>query len=159
MTASIGRAVAPGGNVPPRAFRNHNPGNIRESAGDRTQWVGERANDDDPAFEEFDTPVFGFRALAVTLRNYKRLYGLATIRGLITRWAPPNENDTAKYIAFVSRAMQLDADAEIDLDSRANLICLCFAISRKEAGYRPDGADWFRLEDAAAGVDLALGKA
>jgi hypothetical protein len=161
MNASIGRAVGAPSSIlkPPRNVRACNPGNIRERAGDRTQWVGERAADDDPAFEEFETPVFGFRALVVTLRNYRRLYGLKTIRGLIARWAPPSENDTEAYIAFVARAFQLDANVEIDLDNRSNLICLAFAIARKEGGYRPDGSDWWRLEDAAAGVDLALARA
>jgi hypothetical protein len=142
--------------VAPRAVRNCNPGNIREAAGGGIEWVGERTTDDDPAFEEFETPVLGFRALARTLLTYSRKHGLRTVAGIITRWAPPSENDTAAYIAFVSRLMQADPGQVLDMENRGTLIVLCSAIARKESGYRPGGADWFALEDIAAGVDLAL---
>ena len=140
----------------PRGVRNNNPGNIREAAGGGTAWVGERTTDDDPSFEEFETPTMGFRALARTLLTYRRRHGLRTIAGIVARWAPPNENDTPAYIAFVSRLMQAEPDLEIDVENRPTLIVLCSAIARKECGYRPGGADWFALEDIAAGVDLAL---
>jgi len=140
----------------PRAVRNNNPGNIREAAGDKTQWVGERATDDDSEFEEYETAAHGFRAIARTLLTYKRAYGLTTVAGIISRYAPPKENDTPKYIAFVSRLLQCEPDQTIDVENRATMIVLCSAIARKESGYRPGGADWFALEDIAAGVDMAL---
>lgn len=140
----------------PRGVRNCNPGNIREAAGGGTQWVGERTTDDDPAFEEFETPTMGFRALARTLLTYSRQYGLRTVASIVARWAPPKENDTAAYVAFVSRLMQAQPDQELNVENRATLIVLCSAIARKECGYRPGGADWFAIEDIAAGVDLAL---
>src|SRR5262245_59994502 len=88
-----------------RGLRNNNPGNIREPKGDPTQWVGDRATDDDPAFEEFLTMWHGVRAAAVLFKNYQSTYGLGTIAQLITRWAPPKENDTAAYIKAVSDAV------------------------------------------------------
>jgi hypothetical protein len=51
----------------PRGIRLNNPGNIKEAPGDKTQWQGERATDDDPVFEEFVSPEAGIRALARTL--------------------------------------------------------------------------------------------
>lgn len=142
----------------PRGVRNHNPGNIREAAGGGTEWVGERTTDDDPAFEEFVSPAMGFRALARTLLTYGRKHGLRTVAGIVARWAPPNENDTAAYIEFVSRLMQAEPDQALDMENRGTLIVLCSAIARKECGYQPGGGDWFRLEDIAAGVDLALAR-
>ena len=49
-----------------RGERNNNPGNIRQTDAD---WIGERATDSDPAFEEFTTPEDGIRALARLLLN------------------------------------------------------------------------------------------
>jgi hypothetical protein len=56
-------------------------------------------------FAVFATPAWGFRALCVVLRNYKILYGLETVKGFVTRFAPPSENPTAAYIAFVADNM------------------------------------------------------
>ena len=33
-----------------------------------------------------------------TLETYREKYGLKTVREIITRWAPPSENDTADYL-------------------------------------------------------------
>jgi len=143
----------------PRAVRNNNPGNIRELPGGGIHWEGERTTDDDPAFEEFETPAMGFRALARTLLTYKRRHGLDQISTIIARWAPPNENDTQKYIAFVAKQMAADPGQVLDMEHRANLIVFCCAIARKEAGHRKNGSDWWNLEDIAAGVDLALASA
>lgn len=141
---------------PPRGYRNNNPGNIRELPGDKTDWVGERTTDDDPAFEEFETPADGFRALARTLLTYQRRHKLRTVSAIIARWAPPSENNTVAYVGFVCKALQVEPDEEIDVENRATLALLCNAIARKENGYRPGGADWFDTESIMRGVDRAL---
>src|SRR5262245_58187606 len=101
--------------TPTRGERNNNPGNLREVDG--VHWVGERATDDDPAFEEFNTPEDGIRALAKTLLSYQRKHGLRTVTGIITRWAPSNENNTIAYIDAVARSMGVLSSADIDLES------------------------------------------
>src|SRR3569833_3001877 len=82
-----------------RGLRNNNPGNIRKTA---TDWRGEVVGSDS-AFETFATPEAGIRALAVLLRNYQRKYGLRTVRAIITRYAPPSENNTESYVSAVAR--------------------------------------------------------
>lgn len=115
-----------------RGLRNNNPGNIKEMPGDKTQWQGERATDDDPIFEEFDGMWQGVRALAVTLLTYSRRYGLNTVRGIITRWAPGSENNTAAYIASVCAALGVTPDQRIDV--RERLYALTKAICVHENG-------------------------
>ena len=117
-----------------RGERNNNPGNLREGRGDATQWRGERATDDDPAFEEFGSRHFGLRALALTLLTYQRKHGLVTVRGIITRWAPPGENQTSHYVTAVAQELQVDPDAEIELDDDDLLVKLVVAIIRQENG-------------------------
>ena len=63
----------------PRGIRSNNPGNIRESSTDKTQWGGERATDDDPVFEEFETPQHGIRAMTRILMTYQNRYDLMTV--------------------------------------------------------------------------------
>lgn len=96
-----------------RGLRNKNPGNIKELPGDRTQWVGERATDDDPIFEEFNSMEDGIRAAAIIFRNYQSRYGLYTIEEMISRWAPGSENDTRAYIKFLTEYVYPTADWQI----------------------------------------------
>lgn len=145
MTATVARALAP------RGFRNLNPGNIRKG----NDWLGLAPNGLDPAFDVFTSAEFGFRALAKLLRKYESKYGLNTVRGLITRWAPPNENNTESYIRFVATSLGKPDTEKLNLD-RQTLFVLCKAIARKENGRRPDGADWFTDAQILAGVDLAI---
>src|SRR3569832_2780970 len=89
-----------------RGLRNNNPGNIRKTA---TDWRGEVVGSDS-AFETFATPEAGIRALAVLLRNYQRKYGLRTVRAIITRYAPPSENNTESYVSAVAGRQEVGAD-------------------------------------------------
>jgi len=137
----------------PRGIRNHNPGNIRESPFDRTQWVGERATDDDPAFEEFQAPEFGLRALARVLRTYSRRYGRRSVRELIGRWAPPNENDTLNYVRQVCLHLGVEPDAVLDLGDADTLADLMEAIIRHENGQQP-----YSRELILRGISLESGE-
>jgi hypothetical protein len=84
----------------PRGIRNNNPLNIRRS-GDR--WQGLRALQEDRAFCQFSTMEYGWRAAFVILcKTYYVKYKLRTIRDIVSRWAPANENNTAAYIRHVS---------------------------------------------------------
>lgn len=131
-----------------RGLRNNNPGNIKEMPGDKTQWLGERATDDDPVFEEFTAPVYGIRALARILNNYRNLYGLNTIREIITRWAPGSENDTESYVRSVEISMQKSANEILNFDS--DLSPLVQAIIKHENGVQP-----YSLETIGKGISLA----
>ena len=145
MTAPAARALAP------RGFRNLNPGNIRKG----NDWRGLAPNGLDPEFDVFVSAEMGFRALCRVLLNYQRKHKLRTIRAIISRWAPPNENDTEAYIRFAATSVGVPPDQKITLD-RQTLFTLAKAIARKENGRRPEGGDWFSDAQILAGVDLAL---
>ncbi len=84
----------------PRGIRNFNPGNIRHAKG--TRWQGMSANQNDSAFVQFTGPQWGIRAIARTLITYQDKHALRTIRQIISRWAPPSENNTESYIRQVA---------------------------------------------------------
>jgi hypothetical protein len=125
-----------------RGIRNNNPGNIRIGQ----NWVGERVGTD-TAFEEFETPAYGVRALARILKTYYNKYSLRTIEAIIARWAPPNENDTPAYVRAVANGMAVSPTAELTFP--AQLAPLVAGIIRHENGEQPyDMADlrkWVEL--------------
>jgi hypothetical protein len=137
----------------PRGVRNHNPGNIRESQGDRTRWLGERATDDDPAFEEFQTPEMGFRALALVLLSYRRR-GITRLNKILATYAPASENDTDSYVRHVAELLGVAPDDDVDVGNPDTLALLLRAISRHENGVRSDGTDWWTDAQIAEGVRL-----
>ena len=82
-----------------RGLRNCNPLNIRRVAG--TTWKGQRDEQTDNAFVQFESIEWGIRAAFVLLRTYSTKYHANCIRDIISRWAPPTENDTERYIRNV----------------------------------------------------------
>nr|WP_217276938.1 structural protein [Photorhabdus heterorhabditis] len=116
-----------------RGVRNHNPGNIRH--GDK--WLGLHDTQTDPSFCQFVSPEYGIRAIIKIIRNYERKYGLNSIRQIISRWAPPNENDTENYIAYMSRAVGIPCNAVIDVDNPVIMTRLVRAIIQMENGQQP----------------------
>jgi hypothetical protein len=126
----------------PRGIRNRNPGNIRRS---RDRWKGLAPAQTDSAFFVFEAPVWGIRAMAVILRNYRKRHGLKTLSQIIRRWAPPQENDTAAYVAAVAKALRLHPRREIDLQDRTILRGLIAAIIRHENGTQPYAPDTIDL--------------
>ena len=85
-----------------RGLRNNNPLNIRHS---KDQWQGASITQTDKEFVQFQTMAYGYRAAWRTLHTYyKRLRDqkkLFTVENIISRWAPPTENDTKAYIRSV----------------------------------------------------------
>lgn len=101
----------------------NNPGNIRYNPAFKG-CIG-----DNKGFCNFTTMGFGYRALLVLLTTYFTKYGLTTIRGIISRYAPPNENNTEGYINLVSRKTGFAADKVL---SKEDLIKLIPAIALQE---------------------------
>ena len=131
----------------PRGIRNNNPGNIRISD---NAWQGKVTPNTDGTFEQFDTMVNGVRALAITLSNYQRLYGIDTVRGLITRWSATDQD---AYVADVASALGVDPDDTISVTDPATLTALVNAIITQENGVV--GALLVSSSDVDAGVALA----
>ncbi len=128
-----------------RGYRNNNPGNIRIN-GDKFQ--GEVIPSQDKEFKQFESMAYGYRAIFKILRNYQINYKLNTIRQMISRWAPENENDTANYISFVSERSGIPADDPIRTDNREMMIRMVAAMSRVENGIDAD------MSDVIAGWEL-----
>lgn len=77
--------------------------------------------------------------MAKLLRNYQSRHGLRTVREIISRWAPPAENPTEKYIAFVADKIDVEENEPIDVDE--HMLDLLDAISHFEIGYQPYSDD------------------
>ena len=117
--------------ITPRGLRNNNPGNIRLT---RTVWAGQIIPGTDRSFCQFQTMAYGYRAMLMTLRNYRRKHGCSTVADIIRRWAPPIENDTAAYIRSVCRTLQVPDSYVPDIDDRTVMCNLAAAISKVENG-------------------------
>jgi hypothetical protein len=114
----------------PRGIRNNNPLNIRIG----NQWLGERANPNDPAFEQFVAMEYGIRAGFVLLRRYIRHYKRTNITAIIEAWAPRSENDTQTYIHVVSKRSGIEPTEAIRYDDKTTMCNLVDAMIRMECG-------------------------
>ena len=115
----------------PKGLRNFNPGNLRRS---NDKWQGLREEQTDPEFFQFVSMPYGYRALIKTLQNYRRVHKLFTLKGMITRWAPPTENNTGAYLRAVCQDMQVPETWVPDVEDRETMCALAAAISRVENG-------------------------
>ena len=134
---------------PPRGIRNNNPGNIRH--GSNWQGLNPNSRNIDPAFCVFTSSVYGIRALAKVLINYKKIHGLNTVRQIISRYAPPNENQTTAYIQSVAKQLGVVPDTVIDIEERGILTVFIKAIIRMENGIQP-----YSDPTIQQGIDLCL---
>lgn len=82
----------------PAPIRNNNPGALMPGG----------------KLAQYASPEEGMAALDSNLKSYGKA-GVNTLEGVISRWAPPSENDTQAYIAHAARVTGLDPKAPIDL--------------------------------------------
>ena len=90
-------------NILPRGFRNNNPLNIRKGS----KWKGLSPVQSDKSFCVFTSVRYGIRAAIFILFVHYKKYGLHTIYDIISRWAPPVENDTMNYCKLVAQQMNI----------------------------------------------------
>jgi hypothetical protein len=131
VSGEAGDLASQAGQLLARGLRNNNPGNIRHG---NSNWQGQSATQTDTNFVQFATPESGIRALAKLLTGY-RARGLDTIRKIITRYAPGNENDTEAYIASVAASTGIHEDVVLAFPSA--LPALVSAIIKHENGINP----------------------
>ena len=127
----------------PRGIRNNNPLNIRRS---KDQWKGMAEVQTDGAFVQFKTLEYGWRAAFYLLtRTYYHKYRLYTIRAIISKWAPPCENNSKAYVENVSRLTGIDPDEPIGIPSErpARWIALGMAMAIQENGF--ESMDYFAM--------------
>ena len=127
----------------PRGIRNNNPLNIRKS---KDKWKGLSLTQNDPSFCQFETLEYGWRAAFYLLtRTYYHKYRLYTIRSIISKWAPPCENNSKAYVENVSRLTGIDPDEPIGIpsDRPARWIALGMAMAIQENGF--ESLDYFAM--------------
>ncbi len=127
----------------PRGIRNHNPLNIRRTA---SQWKGLAEVQQDKEFCQFESLEWGWRAAFYLLtRTYYQKYRLTTIRAVISRWAPPNENHTEVYIQNVARLTGIKPDEPLGdpKEHPARWLLLGAAMAIQENG--TTSMDWFAM--------------
>lgn len=122
----------------PRGYRNNNPLNIRKSA--TNAWKGKVVPGTDPAFEQFISMAYGYRAGLYLLRKYIS-QGHNTIRKMINKWAPPTENNTSGYISHVAARSGISADTIINRTDQDKLCKIAYAMAWSENGTPPASMD------------------
>ena len=128
----------------PRGIRNNNPLNIRRTTKD--QWKGMAEAQTDRAFVQFKSLEYGWRAAFYLLtRTYYHKYRLYTIRMIISKWAPPQENLTATYIQNVCRLTGIPPDEPIGIpsDQPARWMAVGIAMAIQENGI--ESLDYFAM--------------
>lgn len=116
-----------------RGLRNNNPLNIR--LGDN--WQGLADDQTDSSFCVFSSPEYGIRAAAKLLLNYQSRYGCWSIKDIVSRWAPENENDTGAYIAAIANGCGVGKDELYDLSHMENMVKILRAMTIHENGSCP----------------------
>lgn len=122
VTAVVGKRL-------PRSVRNNNPGNLNfagQAGATKEGGAGGR-------FAVFGSTEEGVSALSKQLRRYAQR-GKDTIRSIVTTYAPASENNTAAYIASLSKQTGIGPDEKLNLDDAATMKGLIRGISRHEAG-------------------------
>lgn len=123
-TKASGATMGPGSDS--IGMRDMNPGNLRS-------WGGhERVG----GFAKFSSMDEGMSAMAQQLITYGKR-NIDTIQKIISTYAPSNENDTASYVAQVSKAMSIGSGTKLDLNSPKVLESLMSAMITREQGYNP----------------------
>lgn len=133
QTSAQRRTVeAPAAAGAPLGVRNNNPGNLRQW-GDMPRDAG--------GYAVFPTADAGLAAMIKNLRAQQQVHGLNTVQGIISKWAPPKENDTAAYISDVVRKTGFAPDQKLDLDNPKTVAPLISSIVKHEgngAGFNDD---------------------
>ncbi|CUJ98322.1 Uncharacterised protein [Achromobacter sp. 2789STDY5608615] len=133
-----------------RGIRNNNPGNLN--------FVGQRGatrEGGEGRFAKWKTAREGLQALANQLR-LDGSRGLDNLRSLISKYAPPGENNTEGYIQFLSGFMGIDPNERFDVQTDpAALSMLMRGIIQHENGYNPYSRD--QIDEAIGSSGLVGG--
>ena len=114
-----------------RGLSINNPGLIQN---DNTKLQGEVRPSKDKYFKQFESMAWGYCAMFVELNRYQNEYRLYTIRGMISKWAPPSENDTEAYIKAVAQLSNIAADCPVTSTNHDQMVPIVAAMSRVENG-------------------------
>ncbi len=140
----------------PEEIRLNNPGGIEHVA--HEHWEGMTRLQNNKKLVRFSTPHYGLRATMKTLVTYEELHGFHTITSIITRWAPPSENNTAAYIKDVSERTGIPPNILFDITDKAILISVTKAIVHHENGFPPSNMPpfWYTDREYELAAESAL---
>lgn len=82
---------------------------------------------------QYGSPGEGLAALDANLQDYGKK-GVSTLAGVISKWAPPNENNTQAYIADAAARLGIKPDQLIDLSDPVQRHAIGTAILLHENG-------------------------
>ena len=117
----------------PRGIRNNNPGNLILTS---IKWQGKvpNAENTDGHFEQFTSMALGVRAMLIDLKGDIEKDGLNTLTKLITKYAPPRENNTKNYITLVAAKTGIGANSILSTD-KSTMLKVGSAITGVENGW------------------------
>lgn len=130
-----------------RGIHNNNPGNIRYNK--NNAWNGQTGSD--PDFSIFSDPRYGIRAMARIVSGKQRDLDGISLTDMLNKYAPNNENDTARYIKFVSGLTGIDPNEKINLKDPDTLTKVVTSMMQMENSYVP-----YTLDQIKEGVHLGL---
>ncbi len=84
------------------------------------------------AFQTFGSDIEGIRAAAHQLQLYENRDKLNTLSGIINKFAPPDENDTAGYIKAVAARTGIGANDALDPNNKGQLANILSAMALQE---------------------------
>jgi hypothetical protein len=130
------QAAMPGGlkglTPPPAVAAGPSQAPTAPSAG-ITNYGNIRPEGKSTGFQTYATPEEGLAAIDKNLQSYGKK-GVNTLEGVISRWAPPNENDTPALIANASKRLGLDPKQPLDMENPAVRQAVGTAIMLQEHG-------------------------
>ncbi|EBE1978147.1 transglycosylase [Salmonella enterica] len=129
-----------GSNAKNRNYRNNNLGNLVFANQEGAALEAPNAKGEQ-RFARFNTPEEGIRALANQVSRYYNgtsaaagYQKLQTVSSIISKWAPPKENNTNQYIDNVSKYLGVSPNEKIDVSNPEVMTQLVRAIATKEGG-------------------------
>lgn len=151
-------SASSGGRVP-RGIRNNNPGNL-EFRGQR----GAAPEAGSGRFAAFGTMAEGVAALGRQLQLYGKR-GADTLREIIGKWAPSNENDTGAYISRMQKLTGFSADQPLNMNDAGTMALLIRGITSVENGSNfvgrndlLEGLQQLRAAPAAGAQPISIGQ-
>ena len=115
--------------------QNGDPEIIRRS---ERRYKGEGRPPRDPAYKQFESLAWGYRGIFVLLDTCRLGYGLDTIRGMISRWAPPSENHPETCIRAGADAIGIPDGQALDTRDGTTMLRMAAAVARVENGAAAD---------------------
>lgn len=114
------------------------PGEAKDDGDKENNFGNIRPKGASSGFNGYESGEEGIKAIDDNLKAYGEKYKINTLSKVMSRWSPPNENDTASIIDSVSKMTGLKPDQEIDLGNPAVRTVIAAAIIRQEGsqGYK-----------------------